>query len=95
LTTAADVGAAQIVSKFSESFDLAALFSLTDKAVLDNDEEEEMAEDARMEGIDVDADADMNADADADADITQDEPILRETYVQSSPLRCTICLTYW
>ncbi|KAF9505094.1 hypothetical protein BS47DRAFT_1436447 [Hydnum rufescens UP504] len=31
LTTAADVGAAQIVSKFSEPFDLAGLFSLTDK----------------------------------------------------------------
>jgi hypothetical protein len=81
LTTAADVGAAQIVSKFSEPFDLAALFSLTDKAVLDNDEgEEEIVEGAPMEGIDVDA----------GMDIMQDEPVLENTYAQYSPLHLNL-----
>ncbi len=39
MTTAADVGSAQYVSKFSKPFDLEGLFSLTDRAVLDDEED--------------------------------------------------------
>lgn len=49
--SAADVGAAQYVTKFSEPFDLEGLFSLTDKDVLDN-EDAPYVEDAPMEDID-------------------------------------------
>ena len=91
LTTAADVGSAQIVSKFSEPFDLDGLFSLTDKAVLDNDGEDEIVDDAHMEGID--ADEGVNRDVE-DADAVQDETALEEPYVQSSPFPCIISLTF-
>ena len=53
IRSATDVGAAQYVSKFSEPFDLEGLFSLTDKAVLDNEGVEDTAEEeAPMKGVD-------------------------------------------
>lgn len=53
--SAADVGAAQYVSKFSQPFDLEGLFSLTDNAVLET-EAETVYEEAPMEDIDADDD---------------------------------------
>jgi nuclear GTP-binding protein len=90
LTTAADVGAAQIVSKFSEPFDLAGLFSLTDKAVLDNDAGgDETGDVSTMEGID----ADVGLDAAVEADPIPDEAAPEETYVQNIPLLRVLLLT--
>lgn len=51
--SAADVGAAQYVSKFSQPFDLEGLFSLSDKAVLEAQSELD-SEGASMEDIDAD-----------------------------------------
>lgn len=66
VTTAADVGAAQFVSKFSKPFDLDGLFSLTDSAVLDGDgaEDEAMVEDLPMEAMDANSGPEMMQDDD-------------------------------
>ncbi|KAF8308565.1 P-loop containing nucleoside triphosphate hydrolase protein [Clavulina sp. PMI_390] len=63
MKSAADVGAAQYVTKFSQPFDLEGLFSLTDRAIMEDEESEvtmsavpEEEEEAPMEGIDADAD---------------------------------------
>jgi hypothetical protein len=56
IRSAADVGAARYVSKFSQPFDLQGLFSLTDKAVLDNENTEDAVDEGTpMEDVDTDA----------------------------------------
>lgn len=48
IKTAADVGSAQYVSKFSAAFDLEGLFSASDKAVLDGGDDDD-GDDNKME----------------------------------------------
>jgi len=69
IRSAADVGVAQYVSKFSTPFDLEGLFSLTDKAVLDAAAEDAADEAAPMEGVDADT---TNGDLAPD----QEEPLM-------------------
>ncbi|KAF8335331.1 uncharacterized protein EI90DRAFT_317395 [Cantharellus anzutake] len=74
MTTAADIGSAQFVSKFSKPFDLEGLFSLTDKAVLDDQDGDE------DEGMKID---------DATGFIPDEEAtdIATTTHVEPAPLR--------
>jgi len=72
LTTAADVGSAQYVSKFSKPFDLEGLFSLTDKAVLDDEEGGGMIVDDEVAGGFVPE----NPPLEESADTMDDEPPL-------------------
>ena len=53
MTTAADVGSARYMSKFSKPFDLEGLFSLTDRAVLDDAEDSGMTVDDEVAAADM------------------------------------------